>query len=409
MKVEIKKGTPRGTVAAPPSKSCAHRMIICAALASGESLIKNAEMSEDILATLDCVRALGAEVEVDGSAKTVRIRGCGEGLSRRADALPRLCCRESGSTLRFLVPLSLCGGGAVFSGAERLIDRGVGVYEGLLSPRGVDIKTRGNTITVSGRLSPGDHRIPGNVSSQFISGMLFALPLLAGDSTVSVIPPFESRGYVDITVAAQHRFGVSVKRTGEYSFFIPGGQSYRPADVEIEGDWSQAAFFYALDDGRGEVAVTGLDPQSLQGDRVCLDLLSRIRRGYAEADLSDCPDLAPALFAAAAAAGHGARFTGTRRLAIKESRRADVMAEELAKFGVRVSVGEDTVEVAPGGIRAPSVPLCGHNDHRVVMALSALAARTGALIEGAEAIRKSYPGFFDELVSLGLEVKRYDA
>lgn len=407
MKVEIKKGTPRGAVAAPPSKSCAHRMIICAALADGVSRIAGVGMSEDILATLDCVRALGAEARSEGGELV--IRGCKDKIFVRSDPRTVLRCRESGSTLRFMIPVALCGGGAVFCGTERLVSRGVGVYEDILRPRGIEFSVGKTEIGVSGRLSPGEYSIPGGVSSQFISGMLFALPMLGGNSTVNVIPPFESRSYVDITVAAQRRFGVAVERTGENGFFIRGGQSYRPADVTVEGDWSQAAFFYALeaDGGAGTVTVTGLDPDSLQGDRVCVGLLRQIRRGYTEADLSDCPDLAPVLFAAAAASGHGARFSGTRRLAIKESRRADVMAEELRKFGADVRVDENSVTVAPGELCAPQVPLCGHNDHRVVMALSVLAARTGGVIEGAEAVKKSYPGFFDDLASLGLEVQCY--
>lgn len=396
MKVEIRPSVLRGSVAAPPSKSHVHRLLIAAALARGESRITGAAESEDILATVDCLGALGASVSVAGNAFSVR--GCG-GAPHAGDILH---CRESGSTLRFLIPVALAGGGGVFSGSERLIERGVGVYRDLLAPRGVSFAVGSGTVSAHGRLRAGDFEIPGDVSSQFISGMLFALPLVGGDSRITVIPPFESRAYVDMTVAALKCAGVTVERPGEREFFIPGGQEYRPISAEAEGDWSQAAFLYALGDG---VNVTGLDPESLQGDRVCLPLLRRIANGYTEAELSDCPDLAPALFAAAAISGHGAHFCGTRRLAIKESRRADAMAEELAKFGARLTVDDDSVDVAPGGIRTPGSVLSSHGDHRIVMALAACAVRVGGVIDGAEAVRKSYPAFFSDMAALGADIK----
>jgi len=394
MKVEIRPSVLRGSVAAPPSKSHVHRLLIAAALARGESRITGAAESEDILATVDCLGALGASVSVAGNAFSVH--GCGGAPHAGGDILP---CRESGSTLRFLIPVALAGGGGVFSGSERLIERGVGVYRDLLEPRGVSFAVGSGTVSAHGQLRAGDFEIPGGVSSQFISGMLFALPLVGGDSSITVIPPFESRAYVDMTVAALKCAGVTVERR---EFFIPGGQEYRPISAEAEGDWSQAAFLYALGDG---VNVTGLDSESLQGDRVCLSLLRRIANGYTEAELSDCPDLAPALFAAAAISGHGAHFCGTRRLAIKESRRADAMAEELAKFGARLTVGDDSVDVAPGDIRTPDSVLSSHGDHRIVMALAACAVRVGGVIDGAEAVRKSYPAFFSDMAALGADIR----
>ena len=390
MKVEIRPSVLRGSVAAPPSKSHVHRLLIAAALARGESRITGAAESEDILATVDCLGALGASVSVAGNAFSVH--GCGGAPHAGGDILP---CRESGSTLRFLIPVALAGGGGVFSGSERLIERGVGVYRDLLEPRGVSFAVGSGTVSAHGQLRAGDFEIPGGVSSQFISGMLFALPLVGGDSSITVIPPFESRAYVDMTVAALKCAGVTVERRGEREFFIPGGQEYRPISAEAEGDWSQAAFLYALGDG---VNVTGLDSESLQGDRVCLSLLRRIANGYTEAELSDCPDLAPALFAAAAISGHGAHFCGTRR-------RADAMAEELAKFGARLTVGDDSVDVAPGDIRTPDSVLSSHGDHRIVMALAACAVRVGGVIDGAEAVRKSYPAFFSDMAALGADIR----
>ncbi len=388
----------------PPSKSCAHRLILGAALAEGTSELYGVSLSEDILATLDCIRALGATVSVDGD--TVTIEGLGGKNADRAE-LPVLPCRESGSTLRFMIPPAMLWGGGVFRGTERLISRGVGIYESLFD--GIaEFQKQKEEITVFGRLTAGHYRLAGNVSSQFITGLLFALPLLSGNSTVEILPPFESRGYVDITMDILRRFGVEIEQKDALCFLIRGGQHYSPVKTRVEGDWSQAAFFYGLGLLGGEVEVDGLDRKSLQGDRVCLDLFEEMRHGYIRADLSDCPDLAPILFALASA-GKGAHFTGTRRLAIKESNRAEVMARELKKFGANITVGENDVEIAQSPLHKPTELLCGNNDHRIVMSLSVLATRFGGSVEGAEAIAKSYPAFFEDMRRLGLEIREYDA
>ncbi len=404
MRVEIKKGRACGALRVPPSKSCAHRWILGAALADGTSRIDNVAFSEDILATLDCIKAIGAEAFVEND--TVKINGCGGRFREKNEVLPRFFCRESGSTLRFMIPTALLGGGGIFCGTERLISRGIGIYEELFS-ESAEIQKKTTEICLRGKLSAGNYRLAGNVSSQFITGLLFALPTLAGNSALEIRPPLESRGYVDLTLDILHRFGIKIEQTNELCFSISGGQRYAPLETEVEGDYSQAAFFYGLNFLGGEVELTGLDPQSLQGDRVCVALFEKMSRGYVRADLSDCPDLAPILFAMASA-GHGACFTGTRRLAIKESNRALVMAKELEKFGAKIAVFENAVEIEPGKLHAPTVPLCGNNDHRIVMALSVLATRFGATIEGAEAIGKSYPSFFEDMRRLGLEIREYD-
>ena len=403
MRVEIKKGVARGRVSVPPSKSAAHRHIICAALACGQSLLHGVAFSEDILATLDCIRALGAAVTVEGDCVT--IEGIG-GKSVAPQSLPTLPCRESGSTLRFMIPIAMLSGGGVFRGTERLISRGIGIYEGLFEGS-ADIHKEKEQISVCGRLTSGKYTLAGNVSSQFISGLLFVLPTLEGDSTIEILPPFESRGYVDMTVDTLRRFGVEIEQKSELCYLVRGSQRYSPIETRIEGDWSQAAFFYGFGLLGGEVEVDGLDKASLQGDRVCLEIYKNMSRGYTEADLSGCPDLAPILFAMASAA-HGARFTGTRRLAIKESNRAEVMAMELRKLGAEITVLENEVVISPSTLHKPSESLLGHNDHRVVMALSVLSTRFGASIEGAEAIAKSYPAFFEDMRRLGLEIIEYD-
>lgn len=415
MRAEIRPSRLGGCVSAPPSKSAAHRALITAALAEGESRLCGISGSADMAATIDCLRALGAEIELCGRTAVVHGVRPRRGLLNHTEkneektALPRLCCRESGSTLRFLLPTALLFGGAELCGSARLMERGVGIYRDLLEPRGVEFSACADSITVRGSLSAGDFTLPGDVSSQFISGLLMALPLLprAGErdgSRIILSTPAESRAYIDMTISALASVGAVIERAGD-EFFIPCGQSYRPREATIEGDWSQAAFFFAMGDS---VSVAGLDPESLQGDRAIVRLLAEIRRGYTVADLSDIPDLAPILFTAAAMGGRGARFSGTRRLAIKESRRADVMAAELAKLGARVTVQPDSVDIAPAELHAPSVPFLSHGDHRVVMALTVAAARYGGVIEGAEAVGKSYPDFFADFAALGGDVSLHD-
>lgn len=405
MRVRIEKGTARGLLRIPCSKSTAHRYILSASLAEGVSTLCGVDLNEDISATIDCVRAFGAKISVEGDQ--VSIVGVGGRQSYIGSDLPLLNCRESGSTMRFMIPIALLFGGGIFRGSERLVSRGIGIYEELFGSF-ADIKIGQKEIMVKGRLTADSYRVRGNVSSQFISGLMFALPMLEADSRIEIVLPFESRGYVDMTVDTLNRFGVKIERPTETSFFVRGGQRYQPIHAKMEGDWSQAAFYYGFNALGGEVKLEGLDDGSFQGDRVCVSLFEKLKKGLAEIDISDCPDLGPVLFAVASAL-HGARFTGTGRLAIKESNRAEVMAKELLKFGADITVAENTVEIAPCTLHAPSEPLQGHGDHRVVMALAVLAAQFGADIEGAEAIDKSYPAFFDDLGRVGLEMKKYNA
>ena len=398
MTVTISPGTPRGCIVAPPSKSMAHRLLLCAGLAEGESRIGGVALSEDVAATLDCLKVIGADWTLDGDTVTIRgtdVRGF------RGGVLP---CRESGSTLRFCLPLCLLSGAcAELTGEGRLPERPLTVYEEVCRERALLFARDGKAVRVRGPLPPGDYVLPGDVSSQFVSGLLFALPLLDGDSTITLIPPVESRSYLALTVDALRQFGVTVEWDNDTRFHVPGGQRPGARKLNVEGDWSNAAFFRAM-----EIPVTGLAPESRQGDRVCEEYFTALRNGTDEPpDLSDCPDLGPVLFAYAALHG-GGRFTGTARLRIKESDRAAAMAAELARFGVQTILEENAFTVPPSPLHAPAEALDGHNDHRIVMALAVLCTKTGGTIRGAEAVRKSFPDFFERLRSLGIEV-RYDA
>ena len=402
----------------------AHRLLICAGLAGGTSVIQNIDFSEDILATIDCLRALGIEISCGDRCATVRnpLRA-GDDLPEKAKVIPTaLDCRECGSTLRFMIPLCLMSGQTyMLRGSRTLFTRPLTVYENICEAQGLMFGKEGNQLTVSGRLSPGEYEIPGNISSQFVSGLLFTLPLLEGDSRIRLIPPVESRSYIGMTMQAQEEFGVCTEW---------GGQKYRPRKTRVEGDYSNAAFFEALNLAGGNVTVEGLKADSLQGDRVYRQHLERIREGYAEIDLSDCPDLGPVLIAAAALQ-HGAKFIGTRRLKIKESDRGLAMRQELDKMGVTVETGENEIFVHAGaerikdsacaeyreepadeecfgkasGLRRPKEPLDGHNDHRIVMALAVMLTKTGGTIRGAEAVRKSLPDFWQRLAGLGVEMR----
>ena len=399
MNVTIAPQQTVGTVAAPPSKSAAHRLLIGAGLCHHQtSVIHGIDLSEDISATLDCLRALGAVCRVEGTTVTVT------GTDPRRAAGAVLPCRESGSTLRFFIPLALLGTEeTVLRGSETLLSRPLGIYRELCETQGLLFRPSATEVTVKGTLSADTFTISGNISSQFITGLLFALPLLKQDSIIRLLPPIESRSYIDLTLAALRQFGVTAAWQAEDTLVIRGGQTYSAAEVTVEGDYSNAAFFEALNVLGGRVTVTGLSEPSLQGDRVYRKHFACLKQGYATIDLADCPDLGPILFAVAAGA-HGALFQNTRRLQLKESNRAHVMAEELRKFGAVVTVEENTVTVLPGDFHAPQEPLCGHNDHRIVMSLSVLATKTGGTIYGAEAVRKSFPGFFEALQTLGAEV-----
>ena len=395
MRVTIEPGSLRGTVAAPPSKSMAHRMLICAALADGESLVRPIEASEDIRATVDGLRALGAGIRQEGDA--LRVTGCRPADAERA-VIP---CRESGSTLRFLLPLCLLGGKEMtLTGSGRLLSRPLDVYETLCAERGFRLERTGQGIRVQGRLKAGEYTVRGDLSSQFITGLAYALSLVRGESVIRILPPIESEPYLRMTLEAMAASGVQVSRPTPETLLVPGGTAYRSGEKTVEGDWSNAAFFEALAAAGDDILVTGLREDSLQGDRVCREYFRRIREGAAETDVADCPDLAPVLMAFAAMRG-GARLTGTRRLRFKESDRGAAMAEELAKFGIRVATEENEILIGGEKPHAPAEILQGHNDHRIVMALAVLCTRTGGVIDGAEAVRKSYPAFWDALRSIG--------
>ena len=409
-----------GAIAAPPSKSMAHRAVLCAALAKGTSHIRNLEFSKDIAATLAAAGQLCARVTTGENDAVV------EGLGQfRPVSAPVDCC-ESGSTLRFLIPLaSLTGQEITFVGRGRLMERPQSVYEELYRAKGLRFEQTPSGLTVEGLLSSGDYTLAGNVSSQFISGLLFALPLLAGTSTLRLLPPVESRSYIDMTRAVQAAFGVHSRWLDATTLLLPGGQQYHPCNYNVEGDYSQAAFPAVLGAVCGGVTITGLAPDTLQGDAAILDILRRCgavftRKGdsvtFAKAplhgvdiDLADCPDLGPVLMVLGLLCKGTTVIRNAERLRLKESDRIAAMEAELRACGgvLESDGGTITVHGCAERLHAPAAPLHGHNDHRVVMSLAVLAAAAGLplTVDDAEAIQKSWPGFFADAAPLGVEVE----
>ena len=402
MKVKIEPSQLKGGIKAPPSKSFAHRMLICAALARGSSTVHGISGSDDMKATMACMRALGAQAEQTGDTVTV------EGITGNCSGTVQLECNESGSTLRFFIPLSLVfAEEAVFKGTKRLIERGAGIYEEMLGGSGISFEKGNESIAVRGKLKAGHYTMRGNVSSQFASGMLFALPLLEGDSSLTVTEPVESRSYIDITLSALSSFGIETEESPKNTFHIKGSQEYKAGRAFVEGDWSNAAFLYGFNSIGAQIDISGLNNESIQGDMACVSMFKALDGEAPRIDLSNCPDLGPVLFAAAAAK-NGAAFTGIRRLRIKESDRAAVMAAELAKFGIECDVKENEMTVRGGNLKKPCEVLNGYNDHRIVMSLAMLLSLTGGEIEDAQAVRKSWPDFFEEMKKLGMRVSCTD-
>lgn len=399
MKVKILPSKTSGEVSAPPSKSFAHRYLIGSVLSRGKCVIKNIADSDDISATLSCIEQLGGSVTKDGNIVTVIPTNEKQIENAVFD------CKESGSTLRFFIPVVLATGAknCTFSGSERLLARGIKEYEKLFENSDVKINSDEKSIEVNGTLSAGNYEISGEVSSQYTTGMLFALSRLSGKSTLKITGNAESRAYVDMTIKVLKDFGADIAEPEKNFFEINGKGRLSPGEFTVEGDWSNAAFLIALSRLVGTISVSGLNENSVQGDRFCTAAFDALDGENAEIDLKDCPDLAPILFSYAAYK-NGGKFINTRRLRVKESDRANVMAEELKKFGANVKVYENSVESEKTQLKPPIVPLCGHNDHRIVMALSVLAAVFGAEIDGAEAVNKSYPDFFRVIKKAGVNV-----
>lgn len=408
-----------GEMAAPASKSEAHRRLICAGLTRKETTLEGFMPSADMEATLRCLRALEADITANGDTLTL----CGG--TPKADRPPVMDCGESGSTLRFFVPIALSlTGGATFRMHGQLGKRPMEVYRDLFVPRGVTWRMGVGAdcaaeLSVRGYMEPGEYMLPGNVSSQFVSGLLFALPLLSGDSTLTVLPPVESVGYIRMTLEALENSGIAVEQTGEFSWKIPGNQQYNAKGGKLGGDYSQAAVMLCAGALGHHITVTGLAAKTTQGDRAVLTHLAALGAKVQESDagicvtadalhgavldMHDCPDIAPVLALTCQLARGESRLTGCGRLRMKECDRLTATIDMLNQLGGAARIeGDDMVISGRESLRG-GVTVDGWNDHRMVMlaALAATRCKNPVTVTGVEALNKSWPGFLQAYEALG--------
>ncbi len=417
----IKKvhGVLNGEVVPPPSKSRAHRLLICAALGKEPCTIVCSSVNDDIIATMRCLNALGASITYSSGVFNVNPVKVVKGGT--------LDCGESGSTLRFLVSVAaVLGADATFVGSGKLPQRPMGALTDVLAEHGISFtRLAADELPVScrGELRGGKYILPGNISSQYLTGLLFALPLANDDSEIEIVGGFTSASYVAMTLDALATAGISIEHKGNI-FRIKGNRQYRmPSDLIVEGDWSSAAFWVVAGVvGAKPVTVCGMNEESLQGDSAIVTHLRNMgafieKQGDrviampshlfgAELDCTDTPDLVPVLSVAAAVAQGTTLFTGVGRLRFKECDRLAAMKELLALYGISSQIGEDSFTVFGGEpVASGVVDSCG--DHRIAMAAAIMStvSRGVTAIDGASCVAKSYPAFFDDFASLGGSVE----
>ena len=387
MKAIITPSNLSGTIVPPPSKSQAHRLLIAAALADGEGRISNLADSQDILATKACIAA----------------------LKKPCDGLPHLECGESGSTLRFFIPIALAlRKGGIFTGKGRLMERPQKPYFDIFDRIGVEYSLEKGVLTVEGELVSGTYELPGDVSSQFITGLLYALPLLNGDSEICLTAKLESKGYVDMTLEVLEKYGIRIECV-KNGWKIPGGQTYVPIDAEVEADWSQAGFWYAAAGVGNEVEISGMNPTSTQGDmRIVPYYLKLSYPGDVELDVSQCPDLVPPLAAHAALRKGTTEIINAGRLRIKESDRLAAVTQVLTAMGAEMEEHPEGLTIVGKDRLVGGVTVDSHNDHRIAMmaAMAATRCEKAVTVTGAQSVRKSYPNFWEDYEMLGGVIAR---
>ncbi len=409
MDVRIIPSPLSGEVNIPPSKSAAHRALICAALSDGTSRVEPFCTSDDIKATAACLRTLGMRVEEDQKGYIVGRKDTAKGQL--------LSFNESGSTARFILPVAAAlGTDATASGKGRLPERPMEVLTNLFRQHGVEVSSDNLPITLKGKLASGVFELPGDISSQYISGLLLAAPLMTGETEIKLTTPPQSIGYIDMTIDTMAKFGVTVEETNE-GWRVPAGQKYKPQDIAVEGDWSQAAFFMSAAAIGGDIRIHGLDFATRQGDMAALDVFAafgadinlendvlHIRKGTLrgiEVNAADIPDMVPAIAATAAFALGKTVIHSAERLRIKESDRIKTTLAALNAMGIKTEEKTDGMIIYGGSPKGGIID--GANDHRIVMAFSVAAAyaQGESTVSGAEAVNKSYPEFFEDFKRIG--------
>ena len=417
----------KGEVKIPPSKSMAHRAIICAALSDGLCIIENIDYSDDIIATIEAMNSLGAKIVKHKNY--IEVIGA-YGSNEKAKETRVIDCNESGSTLRFLVPISL-----LFKGSSKFIGRGnlgkrpLTTYYNIFERQGIEYSyEEGNlNLVINGELKPGTFEVEGNVSSQFITGLLFTLPLLKEGSKIIITTEMESKGYIDLTLRAMSDFGVEIINNNYREFIIKGNQKYNARNYRVEGDYSQAAFFLCADSLGNDVLCTDLDLNSLQGDKEVIDILERMNvvfnandigvKGTTNGELtstvidgSQCPDIIPVLTSVAALTKGTTEIINAGRLRIKECDRLAAVTSELNKLGAKIIEKEDGLVVTGVEKLQGGVEVWSHKDHRIAMTLAIASTRCEKpiVIKDYECIAKSYPNFFEDFKALGGNVHEWN-
>lgn len=415
----IRKNFLNGTVLVPPSKSFSHRAIICAALSGKESFISPLVFSQDILATIDGMKNLGAEIEIFENG--IKVKGF-----KKPSKKVFVDCFDSGSTLRFLVPVAaVLGIETVFKRSESLAKRPIEDLLNALEKAGVKWEENEDfSLKVSGKLSSGEFLLPGNVSSQFVSGLLMALPMLDGNSAIKLTSKLESSAYVEITAEVMKKFGILTQKIHD-GFFVEGNQKYKSFDYIVEGDWSQAAFFMAMGALGGSVSIKGLNKNSYQADKMIFNFLEnfgadiswnedeiRVNKSKLRGiniDAAEVPDLVPVLAVLAANAEGETTINNVKRLRFKECDRLSAISEELAKIGVKIKFFENELKIT-GGKNYLGCEVSSHNDHRIAMAMTVMTSCTegNMTILNSDCVKKSYPDFFEDYCLLGGIVDVFD-
>ena len=394
MNINIKPSKLNGDIIIPCSKSVAHRLLICASLSDSPSIISNISFNNDILATINCLRALNIDINIKDDKVYVN--------PNKLEVKDILDASESGSTLRFLIPLALrLNEEVTFKGSTRLMERPLSIYEEICKDNNYLFERKDNYLKVKGKLNSGNYKIDGSISSQFITGLIYSLILEDNDSTIEIINKFESKSYIDLTIDAINRFNgkVSIK---DNIIYIKGNNKLKGQNISVEADESSASLIDAYNYIGNNIKVLGLNPNTKQGDRVYKDLYRQLSKDNTIIDLSDCPDLGPILIALGSQL-NGATFINTRRLAIKECDRGLAMKQELSKLGVDIIVEENRIIVPKSIIHKPSEIINSHNDHRIVMSMCLLLSIVGGTIENYEAVNKSFKDYFKLLKEVGLK------
>ena len=397
MNVTLQCNNLSGTIKAPPSKSYAHRYLIASMLAETPCTISNVNLSEDILATINALKELGSKVEIiDNKVIVSKI------LNFKNDN-PIIDCKESGSTLRFIIPIALVlYNKIIIKGSSRLLERGINSYLDIFSNNNIDVINHNDFIEIKGKFTQKEYNISGSESSQYITGLLFALPLLPFDSVINIIPPITSKSYINITFDVLDKFHIQYEKK-ENSIFVKGNQKYVAYNSYIEGDYSNSAFLEAFNYLNNHIKVLNLKDDSVQGDKKYREYFKNLFVENCRIDLENNIDLGPILFVFASLF-HGGTFINTKRLTIKESNRVIAMQNELAKLNICMEVNDNDVVIYSNIIKQPSEPLKTYNDHRIAMALSLFSSLFEIKLLNAECVKKSYPNYFKDLESVGAKI-----